>query len=146
VLEIIYPIEKGCYQMNNNIVTRLSSSGRISKAVGNYTHITKIQPNSTFYTFSGQIGADLEGNIPEDFNQQVKNTFINISNLLKSVDLEPDNVIKVNIWSKEEIDWEYFDKIYCDFFGEIYPSMTIAYVNALGLEEIKIEIEIWAAG
>ncbi len=132
--------------MNNNIVTRLSSSGRISKAVGNYTHITKIQPNSTFYTFSGQIGADLEGNIPEDFNQQVKNTFINISNLLKSVDLEPDNVIKVNIWSKEEIDWEYFDKIYCDFFGEIYPSMTIAYVNALGLEEIKIEIEIWAAG
>lgn len=132
--------------MNKNIVTRLSSSGRISKAVGNYTHITKIQPNSTFYTFSGQIGADLEGNIPEDFNQQVKNTFINISNLLKSVDLEPDNVIKVNIWSKEEIDWEYFDKIYCDFFGEIYPSMTIAYVNALGLEEIKIEIEIWAAG
>lgn len=131
--------------MNTNVVTRLSSSG-ISKAVGNYTHITKIKPNSTFYTFSGQIGADLGGNIPEEFNQQVKNTFINISNLLKSVDLEPDNVIKVNIWSKEEIDWDYFDKIYGDFFGEIPPSMTIAYVNALGLEEIKIEIEIWAAG
>nr|WP_323373270.1 Rid family hydrolase [Anaeropeptidivorans aminofermentans] len=132
--------------MNHNVVTRLSSSGRISKAVGNYTHITKIKPNSTFYTFSGQIGADLDGNIPEAFNQQVKNTFINISNLLKSVDLEPDNVIKVNIWSKEEMNWDYFDKIYNDFFGEIPPSMTIAYVNALGLEEIKIEIEIWAAG
>jgi len=23
--------------------------------------------------------------------------------------------------------------------------MTVAYVNALGLEEIKLEIEIWAA-
>lgn len=102
MLEIIYPIEKGCYRMNNNVVTRLSSSG-ISKAVGNYTHITKVKPNSTFYTFSGQIGADLGGNIPEEFNQQVKNTFLNISNLLKSVDLEPDNVIKVNIWSREEI-------------------------------------------
>lgn len=115
--------------MNNNVVTRLSSSG-ISKAVGNYTHITKVKPNSTFYTFSGQIGADLGGNIPEEFNQQVKNTFLNISNLLKSVDLEPDNVIKVNIWSREEIDWEYFDKVYGDFFGEIPPSMTIAYVSA----------------
>jgi len=146
VLEIIYPIEKGFYQMNNNVVTRLSSSGKISKAVGNYTHITKINPNSTFYTFSGQIGADLDGNIPEEFNQQVKNTFINISNLLESVDLKPDNVIKVNIWSTEEIDWDYFDKIYGDFFGETPPSMTIAYVNALGLEAIKIEIEIWAAG
>lgn len=131
--------------MNHPVVTRLSSSG-ISKAVGNYTHITKIKPNATFYTFSGQIGADLAGNIPEAFNQQVKNTFINISNLLKSVDLTPDNVIKVNIWSTEDIDWAYFDTIYGDFFGEVFPSMTIAYVNALGLKTIKIEIEIWAAG
>lgn len=132
-------------KMNNHVVTRLSSTG-VSKEVGNYTHITKIKPNATFYTFSGQIGADLGGNIPAEFNQQVNNTFINISNLLKSVDLGPDNVIKVNIWSKEEIDWDYFDKIYCGFFGEIPPSMTIAYVNALGLDTIKIEIEIWAAG
>lgn len=131
--------------MNQNVVTRLSSSG-ISKAVGNYTHITKIKPDSTWYTFSGQIGADLDGNIPEEFNQQVKNTFINISNLLKSIDLGPDHVTKVNIWSKEEIDWEYFYKVYGDFFGETPPSMTIAYVTALGLEAIKIEIEIWAAG
>lgn len=131
--------------MNQHVVTRLSSSG-ISKAVGNYTHITKIKPNSTLYTFSGQIGADLDGNIPEEFNQQVKNTFINISNLLKSIDLGPDHVTKVNIWSKEEIDWEYFYKVYGDFFGETPPSMTIAYVTALGLEAIKIEIEIWAAG
>ena len=114
--------------------------------MGNYTHITKIKPNSTLYTFSGQIGADLDGNIPEEFNHQVKNTFINISNLLKSIDLGPDHVTKVNIWSKEEIDWEYFYKVYGDFFGETPPSMTIAYVTALGLEAIKIEIEIWAAG
>lgn len=130
--------------MNNNVVTRLDSS-RISRAVGNYTHITKIEPNSTFYTFSGQVGADLDGNFPEDFNKQVDNTFLNISNLLKSIGLTPDNVIKVNIWSTREIDWDYFDKVYDSFFGKPYPSMTVAYINALGLEEIKIEIEIWAA-
>ncbi|WP_313257927.1 RidA family protein [Lacrimispora sp.] len=130
--------------MNNNVVSRLDSS-RESKAVGNYTHITKIEPNATFYTFSGQVGADLDGNFPIEFNQQVNNTFSNISNLLKSIDLTPDNVIKVNIWSTEIIDWEYFDKIYEDFFGKPFPSMTVAYVNALGLEEIKLEIEIWAA-
>ena len=130
--------------MNNNVVTRLDSS-RISRAVGNYTHITKIDPNSTFYTFSGQVGADLDGNFPEEFNQQVDNTFLNISNLLKSIGFTPDNVIKVNIWSTQDIDWDYFDKVYDVFFGKPYPSMTVAYINALGLEEIKIEIEIWAA-
>lgn len=131
--------------MENGIVTRVPSTG-ISKAVGNYSHITKVAPNAALYTFSGQIGADLEGNIPEDFNQQVINTFTNISNLLKSTGLGADNVIKVNIWSTEEIDWEFFDKIYIDLFGDVHPSMTIAYVSALGLDTIKLEIEIWAAG
>ncbi|ACA56893.1 RidA family protein [Clostridium botulinum] len=130
--------------MNNNVVSRLNSS-KISKAVGNYTHITKIAPNATFYTFSGQVGADLDGNFPVEFNKQVTNTFLNISNLLKSIDLTPNNVIKINIWATEEIDWDYFDKVYDDFFGKPYPSMTVAYVNALGLKEIKLEIEIWAA-
>ncbi|HCL4547000.1 RidA family protein [Clostridium botulinum] len=130
--------------MNNNVVSRLDSS-KISKAVGNYTHITKIEPNATFYTFSGQVGADLDGNFPMEFNKQVNNTFLNISNLLKSIDLTPNNVIKINIWATEEIDWDYFYKVYDDFFGKPYPSMTVAYVNALGLEEIKLEIEIWAA-
>ncbi|MBD5642639.1 RidA family protein [Clostridium botulinum] len=130
--------------MNNNVVSRLNSS-KISKAVGNYTHITKIEPNAIFYTFSGQVGADLDGNFPVEFNKQVNNTFLNISNLLKSIDLTPNNVIKINIWATEEIDWDYFYKVYDDFFGKPYPSMTIAYVNALGLKEIKLEIEIWAA-
>lgn len=130
--------------MNNNVVSRLNSTG-VSKAVGNYTHITKIDPNATFYTFSGQVGADSDGNFPEEFNQQVDNTFLNISNLLKSIDVTSDHVIKVNIWSTEQIDWDYFDKVYDDFFGKPYPSMTVAYVNALGLDEIKLEIEIWAA-
>ncbi len=130
--------------MNNNVVSRLDSSG-VSRAVGNYTHITKIEPNAKLYTFSGQVGADLDGNFPEDFNQQVNNTFLNISNLLKSIDLTPDNVIKVNIWSTEKIDWDYFDKVYDGFFGKPFPSMTVAYIDALGLEEIKLEIEIWAA-
>ena len=131
--------------MNNDIVVSRLNSSNISKAVGNYTHITKIEPNSTFYTFSGQVGADLDGNFPVEFNQQVNNTFLNISNLLKSIDLTPDNIIKVNIWATEEIDWDYFYKVYENFFGHPYPSMTIAYVNALGLKEIKLEIEIWAA-
>ncbi len=50
-----------------------------------------------------------------EFNEQVNKTFLNISNLLKSIDLTPNNVIKINIWATEEIDWDYFDKVYDDF-------------------------------
>ncbi|MZE63190.1 RidA family protein, partial [Bacillus anthracis] len=30
-------------------------------------------------------------------------------------------------------------------FNTQYPAMTIGYISELGLPEIKIEIEIWAA-
>ena len=115
-------------------------------AVGNYSHVTIVPRNAQLYTFSGQIGADESGNLPDDYNKQIENTFINIDRVLNSQSLNADDVIKVNIWATEEIDWEnVFDPIWDKFFGNTYPSMTIAYVRALGLPEIKIEIEILAA-
>lgn len=113
--------------------------------VGNYSHVTIIPKNASLYTFSGQIGIDINGIVPDNFNEQVILTFKNIQQLLSSQDLGADNVIKVNIWATEEIDWDFFDNEWENIFGKKYPSMTIAYITALGLPELKIEIEIWAS-
>lgn len=127
-----------------NKLTRLNPDN-IPSPVGNYSHVTIIPKNSDLYTFSGQIGIDNNGKIPENFNEQVTLTFKNMQQLLHSQDLVADHVIKVNIWATEEIEWEFFDKEWENLFGAKYPSMTIAYITALGLPELKIEIEIWAA-
>lgn len=119
--------------------------GNISEPVGKYSHVTIIPKNSTLYTFSGQIGTDNYGVIPDSMNEQVYNTFRNIEQILKSQNLTSDDVIKVNIWATEEIDWDFLDARWENLFGTIYPSMTIAYVKALGLPELKIEVEIWAS-
>lgn len=113
--------------------------------VGKYSHVTIIPKNSDLYTFSGQIGVDKDGNIPENLNEQVHHTFRNIQQVLESQNLTADDVIKVNIWATEEIDWDFLYAEWEILFGQTYPSMTIGYVKALGLPEIKIEIEIWGA-
>ncbi len=129
--------------MNNKPVR---TNPRDVKAVGNYSHVTIVPRNAQLYTFSGQIGADESGNLPDSYTKQIENTFINLDKVLNSQSLTADDVIKVNIWATEEIDWEnVFDPMWNKFFGNTYPSMTIAYVKALGLPEIKIEIEIFAA-
>ena len=129
--------------MNNKPVRRNPSD---VKAVGNYSHVTIVPRNAQLYTFSGQIGADQSGNLPDSYTKQIENTFVNLDKVLNSQSLTADDVIKVNIWATEEIDWEnVFDPRWNKFFGNTYPSMTIAYVKALGLPEIKIEIEILAA-
>lgn len=117
----------------------------ISAPVGKYSHVTIIPKNSDLYTFSGQIGVDSNGNIPEPLNEQVHNTFRNIAQILESQNLTSDDIIKVNIWATEEIDWDFLYAEWDNLFGETYPSMTVAYVKGLGLAELKIEIEIWAS-
>ncbi|GAA3012235.1 RidA family protein [Tetragenococcus solitarius] len=128
-----------------NKITR-SNPKNMPSPVGNYSHVTKVPRNAELIVFSGQVGVDSLGAIPENFNKQVKNTFENIKKALFSEDLEASNIIKVNIWSVEPIDWDYFYEVWESLFvNKDYPSMTIGYIQALGLPEIKIEIEIWAA-
>lgn len=97
------------------------------------------------YVASGQIGADQNGEIPDRMNEQIENTFNNIQTVLHSEELTAENIIKVNIWANQIIDWDYLYAKWEKLFGSNYPAMTIGYFSELGLPEIKIEIEIWAA-
>ncbi len=113
--------------------------------VGNYTHITKIPRDAELYVTSGQIGVGPDGEIPGQMNEQIKHTFANIQSVLQSEALTSGNIIKVNIWATEKIDWDYLYGEWNTLFGSNYPAMTIGYISELGLPEIKIEIELWAA-
>ncbi|MGW9526692.1 RidA family protein [Paenibacillus terrae] len=130
--------------MKNEKITRKNPAG-MPKPVGNYTHITKIPRNSELFVTSGQVGVDQNGQFPEDFNLQISNTFNNIKSVLDAEQLTADHIIKVNVWATEQIDWDYMYSQWEKLFGNDYPAMTIGYLTALGLPEIKIEIEIWAA-
>ncbi|MDQ0207422.1 RidA family protein [Alkalicoccobacillus murimartini] len=130
--------------MENRSITRKNPKS-VPAPVGQYTHITKIPRNAELYVTSGQVGVSAEGNFPKGLNDQVSNTFSNIKSVLDSEALSAEHVIKVNVWATEEIDWDHFYSEWGNLFNTEYPSMTIGYLTALGLPEIKIEIEIWAA-
>lgn len=130
--------------MEKTNITRNNPVG-MYPPVGNYTHITKIPRNSELYVTSGQIGADINGRIPEDLNEQIRNTFENIGKILSAEELQSEHIIKVNIWATQPIDWDYLYGEWEKLFGKDYPAMTIGYITELGLPEIKIEIEVWAA-
>lgn len=130
--------------MENEKITRKNPIN-MPAPVGNYTHITKIPRNAELYVTSGQVGVNRNGQFPQTMNEQVSNTFINIKTVLESEGLSAGNIIKVNVWATEKIDWEFLYSEWEQLFGNDYPVMTIGYMAELGLPEIKIEIEIWAA-
>lgn len=130
--------------MKNSNITRKNPQ-RMHAPVGNYTHITKIPRNAELYVSSGQIGVDPTGAMPDSMNEQITNTFANIQAVLQSEALASDNIIKVNIWATQKIDWDHLYAKWEQLFDSDYPAMTVGYISELGLPEIKIEIEIWAA-
>ncbi|AIQ49278.1 L-PSP family endoribonuclease [Paenibacillus sp. FSL R7-0273] len=130
--------------MEKTYITRKNPAG-MYHPVGNYTHITKIPRNAELFVTSGQVGADEQGRIPEHLNDQITNTFANIGKLVSSEGLAAENIIKVNIWATEKIDWDYMYEEWAKLFSSDYPAMTIGYIKELGLPELKIEIEVWAA-
>ena len=113
--------------------------------VGNYTHITKIPRNAELFVSSGQIGINQNGQFPKSMNEQISNTFKNIIKVLESEELTAANIIKSECMGDRKIDWAYLDFEWEQLFNTQYPAMTIGYISELGLPEIKIEIEIWAA-
>lgn len=115
------------------------------KPVGNYSHITRVPKGAGLFVTSGQVGTDIDGQIPSSLNDQVTNTFENIKKILESEGLNEEHVIKFNIWATEEIDWDHLYSQWDTIFKTAYPSMTVAYVSALGWPELKIEIELWCA-
>lgn len=122
-----------------------SNPAFMPKPVGNYSHVTRVPKGAEWIVTSGQIGSDSSGQIPDSLNDQVTNTFANLKSLLDSEELTEENVVKVNIWATEEIDWDQLYAQWDNLFPTAYPSMTVAYISALGLPELKIEIELWCA-
>jgi len=114
----------------------------VAPPIGTYTHLTTVPKGAELLVLSGQVGVDLDGNLPTDMNEQLNNA---LKNILRLFNGDADNIIKINIWATEEMDWTYFKEVWEKFHGGTPPAMTMSYVPALAVPDLKVEIEAWAA-
>lgn len=128
----------------NSKVIRKNPLG-IALPMGEYTHLTIVPSEAELIVSSGQVGIDIEGNIPDSVEKQFQIALENTITLLNSENINTDGIIKVNIWLTETVDKEVFVDIYKKFHNGSSPSMTLAYVSALGTPDLKVELEVWAA-
>jgi enamine deaminase RidA (YjgF/YER057c/UK114 family) len=87
----------------------------------------------------------LDGNIPVDLEEQLRNALNNVTRILSSEGVTSEGILKINIWLTESIDREKFLAMWNEFHGCNPPATTLAYVSALAQPHIKVEVEAWAA-
>ena len=108
-------------------------------AIGPYSQA--IEANGTVYV-SGQLGIDpATGNFAEGGAvAQARQSFTNISNILKEAGLSMKNVVKVTVLLADINDFAAVNEVYKDFFEAPFPARSAFAVAALP-KGGKIEIE-----
>ena len=112
---------------------------------GNYSHGVLNRKTGLLVT-SGQLGIDINGNIPNSFIEQTKICFANVIAIIKEADFDLGDIIRVNAFlTKREYFKEYM-KIRDEVFEnvEVKPASTLLVVSGFTKPEFHIEIEVTA--
>lgn len=110
---------------------------------GPYSPVLEVECNK-LVVISGQTCIAPDGSIPTmDFAGQARLTLENCKKQLLTAGCGFEDVFKVNVYMKDLAFWEKFNGIYQDVIPRPRPVRTA--VQAVLLEGILIEVEMWAA-
>lgn len=101
-----------------------------------------ILSNGTLYV-AGQIGRDSKGNIPDNFEDEVKATLDNAGKILKEAGLDFSDAVAVQVYLTDMDLFDRMNKVYITYFPEPRPARTTVGVAKL-VGKAKIEITITA--
>ena len=125
------------------------SPDALGKPLGQYSQITRVKA-SEFVFIAGQVGADHDGKVGEDFDAQCTLVYANIEAALKSVGGGWGNVVEFTTYLVHSQDipkfMAYRKREFPKFFPNgAYPPNTLLMVDRLVQEPFLIEVQTVAA-
>ena len=120
---------------------KIISTQNAPAAIGPYSQA--VEWNGMIFS-SGMIPVNPQtGEIPEDVEQQARQVFTNLSNLLMAAGTSMDKVIKTTVFIKDMNDFAAINQIYQEFFNGDFPARSCVEVARLP-KDVKIEMEVIA--
>ena len=109
-----------------------------ARTAGPYT--PGILAGDTLYV-SGQIGRDASGNIPSEFEAEVKQVIANAEAILKEAGMSLADVVSVQVYLTDMELFQRMNAVYVTYFKEPRPTRTTVGVPALA-GPYRIEITV----
>ena len=122
---------------------RLSNAPDAPAPVGQYTHAVEVTGATRTVYISGQVGAAMDGSVPEDATEQGRNVWKNITAQLKAVGMTLDNIVKIVtiVTSLDHLAAVRASRT--EALGDRKPASTLI-VGGLVNAALKIEVEVVA--
>ena len=127
----------------------IENPAALGKPLAQYSQITRVKA-SEFVFIAGQVGADRDGKVGEDFDAQCGLVYANIETALKSVGGGWGNVVEFTTYLVHSQDipkfMTYRKREFPKFFPNgAYPPNTLLMVDRLVQEPFLIEVHTVAA-
>jgi reactive intermediate/imine deaminase len=101
-----------------------------------------IRAGNTLYV-AGQIGRNSQGQIPDNFEEEVKATLENVKVILNEAGADFSNAVAVQVYLTDMDLFDRMNKVYMSYFPEPRPARTTVGVAKL-VGKSRIEITVTA--
>lgn len=107
-----------------------------------YTQVVSSAPGRMIF-ISGQGGAAADGQMPEDFAEQTKNTFENIGRCLAAAGAKFEDIVKINYYVTDMAYTAELRRVRAGYLNQAAPPASTLVQVGLG-KGLKVEIEVVA--
>jgi 2-iminobutanoate/2-iminopropanoate deaminase len=111
----------------------------------NAAHGTEIPPNARLLFCNGQVGARLDGTVPDDPAEQIEVIFERIRIILAASDMAFKDVVKFSVYVTDKSILDDYLRVRGRFMGDHNPPATLLVVNKFPRSGVEVEIEAIAA-
>jgi 2-iminobutanoate/2-iminopropanoate deaminase len=127
------------------MLTAHTLNDRICAHSNNAAHGTEIPPNARILFCNGQVGARLDGTVPQDSLGQIEVIFERIGIILAASNMTFEDVVKFTVYvTDKSILGDYF-RIRGQIMGDHNPPATLLVVKKFPRSGVEVEIETIAA-
>jgi enamine deaminase RidA (YjgF/YER057c/UK114 family) len=119
--------------------------GIIAKPFGHYSHAVEIPAAARRLYISGQVGVLPNGTMAEGFDKQAEWAWKNLLTILKSANMDVEDIVKYNTFLIDPDDVPAFRRIRDQVLDDVRPAATLLIIPSLASSEWLIEIEAVAA-
>lgn len=93
---------------------------------------------------SGQIGVGKDGKVPANFEDEIRQCFTNIHDVLQAGGMDYSDVVSVQVYLTDMDLFQRFNAVYTQFFHEPLPTRTAVGVVRLAAAAAHAEITVTA--
>jgi 2-iminobutanoate/2-iminopropanoate deaminase len=127
------------------MLTAYTLNDRICAHSNSAAHAMEVPPNARILFCNGQVGARLDGTVPEHPLEQIEVIFERIRMILAASNMTFADVVKFTVYVTDKSTLDDYFRIRGRIMGDHSPPATLLVVNKFPRPGVEVEIEAVAA-